>query len=154
MATTQTKLEVLISAPPRELFAHMCDPQNYRGLQPLLSHIGSSSHDSDPNGQPFVHYEITEKINVLWVFPLFATSKVWMRPNALKLTIEETVEAGMGVRLVVDSSFTARGNGTHVVRLVSVHAPGWLLGYVRVQANKAQRAVLANLKKRFEKPGG
>ncbi|EDM79706.1 hypothetical protein PPSIR1_16630 [Plesiocystis pacifica SIR-1] len=67
MATRSFELSCVIAASPSSVAAHLREPQNHRGLQPLITEIieHERSHPQDGHGRAHARFDAIERVPIL-----------------------------------------------------------------------------------------
>jgi polyketide cyclase/dehydrase/lipid transport protein len=145
---------IWICAPPAAVFAHLSEPRNFLGLQPLLVELREIRRGSDPEGRPTRRFETVEKLRLAGFFPFRN------RIEGLLTLVSDgeavAVEVWSRPRLVLRSLYRLcpEGGGTRVVEAVAIDCPSLLAHPVRRQAERAHDRLLAALKERLERIAG
>ena len=150
MAAASFSLSEHISAPVDLVYAHLSEPANFLGLQPLLIDVTETGRGSDSAGRPTRAFRSIEKLRLFGFVPYrntIDTRMTLVRPNE---RIECAVDSPAGVRL--RNAFTLRqdGRGSIVGDDVELECPRLLLSFVVGEARKAHARLLLNLKRRME----
>lgn len=145
---------IWICAPPAAVFAHLSEPRNFVGLQPLLVELRETRRGSDPEGRPTRRFETVEKLRLAGIVPFRNRIEGLLTLVSDDEAIE--VEVWSRPRLVLRSHyrFSPEAGGTRVAERVTIDCPGLLARLVRRQAERAHDRLLAALKERLERIGG
>lgn len=147
----QHKLEftVQIQRPVSVVYAHLAQPGNFIGLQPLLSSI-SSVEEFSVNNKRGCKYETIETFRIGSI-PLFhnriRVQTVLTEPDQ---QIDSVVHSKPNIRLNVHYQFTSQGEETLLIEQMLISVPVWVGSYVINTAQRVQEQTLANLKYRLE----
>lgn len=146
------ELNIFIDRPPSEVYDHVSEPINMIGLQPYLTTIDILKEQRDSSGillRPFYMVE-TYRWAGLSVFK----SRVYtiIQLTKPKHQLEIRVFSKPGLRIAYHYEFHEVEEGrTHLMQKVNFEQVNKLLeNAVFTRANKAQRALLTNLKVRLE----
>ncbi len=138
-----------IHASPQALYEHLQNPQNFIGLQPLLTQVERVRYQ-EKDGVQTVAYDTVEAFRwhglVLYKNRIHAQT-VFTQPPYQFHTV---VHSFPNIVLHVEYRFTPQNGQTLVQEITQITTHAWLAKFVTTQAAKAQTALLANLKKRME----
>lgn len=130
-----------IGAPPERVYAELAEPSSQIGLQPLIVRV-----DECVRGEHFREFEAVERLR----FGLESRIRVRVTLVQPDRRVDFHARAPLGVQVRAAWSLEPVRSGTAVVESVEVQCPfglGWL---VVPTARRAQRGLLANLKRRLE----
>ena len=140
---------VEIAAPLARVWAELSEPARFLGLQPLLVEVREVAA---PGGARA--FEAVEVVRALGV-PLRSRLHVELRPERAAQRVCFATRAPLGIALAGEFALLALGAGRTAVReSVTLRCARPLRRFVARQAVRAQEALLANLKRRLEAPGG
>jgi hypothetical protein len=147
------ELNAFIIRPPQEVYEHLAEPINMIGLQPLLTTIDVLKEQTDASGivlRPF-HMLITYRWFGLPILrnPVYVVLHLTKPFNELELHVFSRPR----IHVVFEYRFQETKEGhTHLIQTLRFERVNQLFkAIVLSQANKTQRALLANLKIRLEK---
>lgn len=140
---------IVIDRPVADVYDHLADPQNFLGLQPLLSEM-SPIRESTEHERVVREYETVEAFR-LWGRIVYR-NRIRVRSTLTNppARLDTRVHSPGGVTLNVEYHFTAEGAGTRLTEIMHLEMSKLVAGFVVSQATQAQRAVLARLKARLE----
>jgi hypothetical protein len=147
----QHKLEftVHVLRPVFVVYDHLAQPENFIGLQPLLSSI-SSVQEMVINNKRGYRYETVETFR-MGPLPVLnnriCVQTVLTEPGR---QLDTVVLSRPHIRLDVHYKFTSLSDETKLVEKMLISVPAWLSGYVVRTARRVQEQTLANLKHRLE----
>ena len=134
-----------VTAPLARVFAELCEPERFLGLQPLLVEVREVP--AAPGARAF---DALERVRALGL-PLWSRLRVELRAEEKARRVAFATRAALGIRLTGAFELAALAAGRTAVReTVSVRCPRLLRPFVVAQARGAQRALLENLKQRLE----
>jgi hypothetical protein len=147
------ELNIFIDCRQSIVYDHLSEPINMIGLQPLLSEINVLQERKDEDGIVLRPFYMVETIR--WMgFPFFR-NKIYSvihltKPkNELEIHLYSRLKTEIIFKYAFNQSNSQRTQITQTVELVRVNK---LLEKIMVtRANRAQRALLSNLKVRLEK---
>jgi len=148
---TQHTLEfaVHICCPVAVAYAHLAQPANFIGLQPLLSSISPIQEFSVENKHGY-KYETVETFRIGPV-PVFNNRiRVETILTEPEMQIDSIVHSQPNIRLDVHYQFAALDGETNLIEQMLISVPAWLSNYVIRTAGQVQEQTLANLKRRLE----
>jgi hypothetical protein len=150
MSQSQFDYTCLIAAPPSHIYEFLSEPQNYRGLQPLVIDVRDVEYGEDEEGHQIRRYVAVERFRFLSAIRYDNPIRVLVtlaKPGELLIN---DVEARFNVRVHFVTAFKPDGIGTEVAETVTIHAPRLLQSYTVNQAKAAQQARFSNLKTLLE----
>jgi hypothetical protein len=144
------RFSIHIARPVAEVYAHLANPQNFLGLQPLLIDMSPISATVE-NGLNVRSYETVEAFRI-------GERVVYRNRIRVKLTlthppeqIDTLVYSPGGVTLNVQYLFAPENDDTRLTEIMEVQMPRLLAGFVVHQATQAQNTVMQRLKARLER---
>jgi hypothetical protein len=143
---------VHIRRPVAAVYAHLAQPTNFIGLQPLLSSISSVQEFSIDNKRGY-KYETVETFRIGPIPILHNRIGVQTVLTEPEQQIDSVVQSMPNIRLDVHYQFTSLGDETSLVEQMRISVPAWLSNYVLRTARQVQEQTLANLKRRLETVG-
>jgi|WetSurMetagenome_2_1015567.scaffolds.fasta_scaffold807481_1 hypothetical protein len=143
----QHKLEftVHIRRPVSVVYDHLAQPENFIGLQPLLSSL-SSVQEMEINNKRGYRYGTVETFRIGPIPVLNNRIRVQTVLTEPDRQIDTVVQSKPHIRLDVQYQFTPLGDETHLVEKMLISVPAWVGGYVVRTARRVQEQTLANLK--------
>ncbi|HME69681.1 MAG TPA: SRPBCC family protein [Myxococcota bacterium] len=133
---------IWICAPPAAVFAHLSEPRNFVGLQPLLVELRETGRGSDPEGRPTRRFETVEKLRLAGFLPF----RNRIEGLLTLVSDDEAIEIMVWSwpRLVLRSHYRLchEAGGTRVAEGVAIDCPGLLAWPVRRQAERAHDHLL------------
>lgn len=149
MPIYKLEFQTNINASLQTVYEHLRNPQNFVGLQPLLTHVENIQHQ-EQDGRQSVGYDTVEAFRWLG-FVLYKNrirvQTVFTNPPHQLNTV---VHSFPNINIHVEYLFTTQGEGTLVKETMQIEVSAWLAKFVTTQATQAQTALLANLKNRLE----
>ena len=141
--------EIEINHPVTDVFAHLSNPRNFLGLQPLLIDM-SEIIEATEDGALVRRYVTTEEFRFLGFIRYLNHIAVTLRLTDPPARMDAHVDSPGNVTLDVEYHFSARGGGTHLREIVHIQSPRWAARFVNNEATKAQQETLSRLKARLE----
>lgn len=146
------ELNIFIACPRNEVYNQLAEPINLIGLQPYMTTIDILKEQKDANGMVIRPFNMVETYR--WAGIPILKSRVYTSIHATK-PHEELIYRSYrkpGIRITYQYEFRYEGERTHVIQKVQFEQVNKLVeNLVFNQTNKAQRALLTNLKVRLEK---
>jgi hypothetical protein len=139
-----------IGAPPAAVFAHLSEPRNFVGLQPLLVELRETRRENDREGRPTRRFESVERLRLAGCIPLRNRIEGLLTLVRDGEVIEVLVWSWPGLALHSNYRLSSEAGGTRVVEAVAIDCPTLLAGLVRREAERAHEHLLAALKERLE----
>lgn len=138
-----------IARPAAEIYAHLADPKNLLGLQPLLVEMTPVSR-STAHGRPLLAYETVEAFRLGGL--TIAHNRIAVRSLLTQepCRIDNFVTGAAGLVMLATYHFADRDGATLLTERVAVHIHPLLLPGVLATAKRVQRTTLARLKARLE----
>jgi hypothetical protein len=143
------EFSVHIRRPASVVYRHLAQPENFIGLQPLLTSI-ASVQEIHVDRRPGCRYETVETFRIGSLPVLNNRIRVQTVLTQPDLQIDSVVHSQPNIRLDVRYRFTSLDEETDLVEQMLVSAPAWVRGYVIRTARQVQEQTLANLKRRLE----
>jgi ligand-binding SRPBCC domain-containing protein len=150
MASQTFQYSTVIKAPAQTIYEHLATPENYIGLSPLVTWVGSVEREQDGDGKAMIRYEAIEMFRFLGVLRYPNRIKVRMilsHPYEEMLTVVDTV---LSVQMRFVYTFRPEQDGTQFTETVTAQTPGLLRGFVVAQAKAVQQVRAQVLKQRLE----
>jgi hypothetical protein len=147
------ELNIFIHCPRGEVYRHLSEPINMIGLQPFMTTIDILKEQKDADGITIRPFYMVETYR--WAGLPVLKSRVYTSIHATKPEEELVFRAYRkpGIRVVYKYEFRHKGEQTHLIQKVEFEQVNKLIETMVVkQTNRAQRALLTNLKVRLEKP--
>lgn len=142
-------LMTTLGRPPLQVWDHLSRPENYLGLQVLLTEISPVTEAFSASGKPERRYTTVETFRWLGL-PLYRNRIA----VALELTdpgrrLVSRVRSAPNLTLEADYRFDPAGAGCRLTLGVTITVAGWLSGWVTAEARRVQGLVLERLKERL-----
>jgi hypothetical protein len=133
--------------PVEAVYAHLADPRNFIGLQPLLISL-SEVAESKQNDARVLSYVTTEEFHF---GPITYHNHIKVRHTLTKPNerIDTFVISPGWVTLNVEYHFAASDHGSTLQEIMHIAAPRLLMNFVTAQAAQAQTEVMRRLKARL-----
>lgn len=141
--------DVDLNRPVADVFAHLSNPRNFLGLQPLLIDM-SEIVEMTQDGALVRRYTTTEEFRFLGFIRYLNRIAVALRLTDPPARMDAHVDSPGNVTLDVEYHFSAHENGTRLREIVHIQSPRWTTRFVISEATKAQTETLARLKARLE----
>lgn len=147
------ELNAFINRPPQEVYEHLAEPINMIGLQPLLTTIDVLKEQKD--AEDIILRPCYMLITYHWLgLPIFR-NRVYVVLHLTKPFDEMDLHvfSRPGIHIVFQYRFQEVEDGhTHLIQKLRFEKVSqFFQSIVLSQANRTQRALLANLKVRLEK---
>lgn len=146
------ELNIFIDRPVDEVYGHLAEPINMIGLQPYMTTIDILKEQKDAEGvviRPFYMME-TYRWGGLPIFRSRVYTAIHVTKPNEELVFREYRKPG--IKVIYTYEFRHDDERTHVTQKVRFEQVNKLIeNMVFKRANKAQRALLTNLKVRLEK---
>jgi hypothetical protein len=142
-------LTIQIDRPVPIVYAHLANPANLLGLQPLLTQM-SPIQETIENQQRVYRYETIETFRVAGIPLLHNRIRVQTVLTEENLQMVSVVHSAPRLKLHVVYDFQPCGEGTILTESMRITGHPWLLSWVVAQATSVQQRTLANLKARLE----
>jgi len=145
--TLQFTIHIARSVP--DVYAHLANPHNFIGLQPLLIEMSPIQTVSE-NGLPVQSYETVEAFRLGG--RVVYRNRIRVKTTLTKLDdhMDTLVHSPGGVTLNVQYLFAPEDCGTRLTEIMDVHMSRLVAGFVVRQATQAQLTVMERLKTRLE----
>jgi ligand-binding SRPBCC domain-containing protein len=143
------ELKITIDRPVPVVYAHLANPTNFLGLQPLLTSM-SPIQETIVDGRRVCRYETVEAFRVGGIPLLRNRIQVETTLTEVDRRIDTRVRSFPNIALQVYYDFVAEGQRTLLAERMEITVARWLAGYVVRQAMQVQQQTLANLKARLE----
>jgi carbon monoxide dehydrogenase subunit G len=149
MPIYKLEFQTQINTSPQTVYEHLKNPQNFVGLQPLLTHVENIEHE-EKDGKQSVSYDTVEAFR--WLGIVLYKNRIHVQtvftnpPHQL----DTMVHSFPNITIHVEYIFTPQNEGTFLKETMQIEVSAWLAKFVTTQANQAQIALLANLKNRLE----
>lgn len=143
---------VQIRRPVRVVYAHLAQPRNFIGLQPLLTSMSAIQEFPIDNKRGY-RYETVETFRVGPIPLIHNRIRVETVLSEPDRQIDTVVQSMPNIRLDVRYQFTSLGDETALVEQMHISVPAWVSNYVLRTAQRVQEQTLANLKRRLETEG-
>jgi hypothetical protein len=142
-------LEILIRATPSRVYQHLARPENFIGLQPLLTVISPVS-ELQRAGQTVRAFETVETFR-LGGWPIYHNRiQVEFTLTQADEQLDAQVKSFPNVRLHSCYRLQPESEVTRLQQHVEIQSPWFARGFVMAEAQRVQRITLANLKARLE----
>jgi hypothetical protein len=140
-----------IARPVPEVYAHLANPHNFIGLQPLLIEM-SPIQTASENGLPVQSYETVEAFRLGG--RVVYRNRIRVKTTLAKLDerMDTMVHSPGGVTLDVQYHFALEDHGTRLTEIMNIHMLRLTVGFVVRQATQAQLAVMEWLKHAWKQP--
>jgi hypothetical protein len=134
---------------PQTVYDHLRNPQNFVGLQPLLTHL-ENIKVLQLDDRRSVSYDTVEAFR--WKGLVLYRNRIRVRTvfTDPPHQFETVVHSFPNITVRVTYTFNSKDGGTRVHETMRISCHAWLANFVIDQALRAQTAVLANLKKRLD----
>ena len=139
-----------ITAPPSLVYQYLAEPENYRGLQPLVIAVRDVAHGEDNEGRQTRRYLAVERFRFLGFLRYDNPIRVLVTLAKPEELLINDVEARFNVRVNFVTTFQPENGGTQVAETVTIHAPHLVQSYAVNQAKAAQHARFTTLKSLLE----
>jgi hypothetical protein len=143
------EFQITIDQPVPIVYAHLADPANFLGLQPLLTSM-SSIQEAIVDRRRVCRYETVETFRLGSIPLLHNRIQVETTLTEVDRRIDTRVRSFPNIALQVSYDFVAEGQNTLLTERMEITVARWLAGFVVRQATQAQQQTLANLKARLE----
>ncbi len=145
------ELNIFIARPREEVYDQLAEPINMIGLQPYMTTIDILKEQKDANGVIVRPFNMVETYR--WAGLPILRSRVYTSIHATKPHEQLLYRSYRrpGIKIVYEYEFRYEGEQTHVIQRVEFEQVSKLIEtLVFNSTNKAQRALLTNLKVRLE----
>ncbi len=149
MATTTISHAVTIQTPVTAVFDFWKVPANHAKIHPLIVNIAEIKSGSDEDGRLYTVFEVTDRIKLLGIPYTVNYTTLMVQSGPTQLTF--TTSQAPGIRIKNVMTFSSQGEGTLVEEMYYLEAPGWLMGYVKRQAEKSHGRMMENAKALLER---
>lgn len=151
MARGGFTVETEVVVEPAEVYAHLLEPENQLGLQPLLTGIEAIERDRDEAGRQRSRFETVERFRLAGA--LSYDNRIRVECIGLELDRRVGFTAWSRPGIVVHSEFLLEtiggGRATRVVESLEIEAPRLLLGITLRIARRAHAQLVENLRIRM-----
>ena len=149
MATTTISHAITIQAPVTAVFDFWKVPTNHANIHPLIVNIEEIKSGNDEDGRLYTVFEVTDRIKLLGIPYTVNYTTLMVQSGPTQLTF--TTSQAPGIRIKNVMTFSPQGDATLVEEAYYLEAPGWLMGYVKRQAEKSHGRMMENAKALLER---
>lgn len=150
MPELQFDYSCLIDVPPAAIYEYLSEPNNYRGLQPLVVAVRDVVYGEDQEGRQTRTYVAVERFRFLGFLRYDNAIRVLITLAHPDEVLINDVESPFNVRGRFVTTFQPRDGSTQVVETVTIKTPRLVQRFVLDQAKAAQHARFMNLKALLE----
>lgn len=149
MPTYKLDFQTQINIPQQVVYEHLKDPQNFVGLQPLLTHVESVKYE-EQHGKQSVSYDTVEAFR--WMGIVLYRNRIHVQTIFTNppYEFETIVHSFPNITLNAKYLFTPQNGETLIKETIQIQTHAWLAKFVLTQATQAQTTLLSNLKHRLE----
>jgi hypothetical protein len=150
MPQPQFNYSCFIAVLPSLVYQYLSEPENYRGLQPLVIAVRDVEYGDDGEGRQTRRYTAVERFRFLGFLRYDNPIRVLVTLAKPAELLINDVEARFKVRVNFVTTFRPENGGTQIAETVTIHAPRLLQSYTVNQAKAAQHARFTTLKSLLE----
>jgi hypothetical protein len=137
----------VIDRPVSLVYAHLANPANLLGLQPLLTSM-SPIRETTIDGCRAFTYETVETFRLCGIPLIHNRIQVQTILTTPDQRMDSHVRSAPNLTLAVSYDFAAKDRRTWLTERMTITVAWWLMGFVVQQATRVQQQTLANLKAR------